>query len=102
MRLVAVVLFLVALAALAQSRTVTLDAAGYRATSTVLDVLPDGGCAVRWCGEVPDSDGTPQRACTELVELRTSTNRNRCDALVSAGVPRVLRELRFAVDGGSP
>lgn len=99
--LVAVCLFLAAVA-VAQTRTVTMDAADYRPTGVQLEPLPDGGCSARWCGEVTDSDNVPQRACTELVDLRAALNRNRCAALVEAGAARVMRELRLPVDGGEP
>lgn len=93
----------VAAMAQAQSRADAFDAQRVEVTSTVLDPLPDGGCAARWCGLLTSDDGgTTLRACTELVELRSATNQNRCAGLAAAGVPRIQRELRFPVDGGAP
>lgn len=102
MRTLFLLVVMLSVVALAQLRAVTVDASSYRSGTATLEALPDGGCQARWCGEVVDSEGAPQRACSELVELRSSTNRNRCVGLLEAGAPRVLRELRFAVDGGSP
>lgn len=103
MRYLAPLFLVVSLAALAQSRTDVFDPSQVSVTAIDLQPLPDGGCAAKWCGELPSDDaGIVLRACTDVVELRATVNQNRCAALVNAGAARVLRELRFAVDGGTP
>lgn len=88
----------------AQSRSDDFDATGYASTSTTISPLPDGGCAVRWCGELASVDaGTVLRGCTANVEIQTPANITRCNVIAAAGTGRVLRELRFnVVDAGVP
>lgn len=103
MRYFSLSLVVLSLAAPAQSRRDDFDPAAVVVNTTQLEQLEDGGCSVRWCGEILSEDaGTRLRACTDLVEIRQATNRTRCTALVTAGAGRVLRELRFAVDAGAP
>ncbi len=91
------------LVAAAQSRRDDFDTTAYEPTSMVVSPLADGGCEAVWCGQlVSDDAGTMLRACTGVVELKATINVNRCAALAAAGAPRVLRELRFAVDAGAP
>lgn len=102
MRTLFLLVVMLSVVALAQLRAVTVDASSCRSGTVTLEALPDGGCQARWCGEVTTSEGDAERACTELVVLRGSANQSRCSALLSAGAPRVLRELRFTVDAGNP
>lgn len=101
MRFLLFVVSLISIVALAQARTVAWDGASVQVEQVQLTPLPDGGCSATWCGSVATDDG-PVRACTAAVDLRTATNINRCGALLTAGTNRVLRELRFTVDGGNP
>jgi hypothetical protein len=93
---------LLSLAAPAQTRTVTIQAAAVVADVAQLEALPDGGCAARWCGQVVDSDGQTHRECTARLELRGAVPRSRCADVLNAGVAPVRAALRFAVDGGAP
>lgn len=86
--------------ALSQTRTVTVSAADVAADVAQLELLPDGGCAARWCGQVVDSEGTRHRECSERLEVQGATARGRCLDVLSAGVGPVRRALRF--DGGTP
>lgn len=101
-----VALILVGLSVIAEAQSRRRDdftPANVTITSTQLDALADGGCVVRWCGEIASDDGGARlRACTDGVELKNGPNRARCGALIAAGESRVLREMRFAVDGGVP
>lgn len=93
----------VSLAALAQDRTEVFFPEDVSVTAMSLQPLADGGCAARWCGELPSDDaGIVLRACTDVTELRNSLNQARCAGLEVAGAPRVLQGMRFAVDGGTP
>lgn len=101
MRFALVVFALVALVAVAQSRTVTWDGTTVQVEQVQLTPQPDGGCLAVWCGSVATDDG-PVRACSEAMGLKAAAHVNRCSALAAAGTNRVLRELRFNVDGGAP
>lgn len=94
---------LLAVAAFGQQRQDSFDTSAATVTEVVARPLPDGGCEARWCAEVTSSDGgTTITSCTaEFVELKATVNQNRCAGLASAGLNRVLRQLRFDVDAGS-
>lgn len=99
-----VVFALFAAVALAQSRDDRFNVADAVVTEVTLAPRPDGGCAARWCIEVPSSDGGAElTACTpDFVELRAAVNQTRCNALATAGINRAAAQLRFAVDAGAP
>lgn len=90
-------------ASVAQTRDDSFDAAAVAITAIQLEPQADGGCAARWCGEIVSVDGgATARGCTDVVQLKATVNQNRCTGLANGGVNRVLRELRFDVDGGAP
>lgn len=90
-----------ALVALGQTRTETYQAADVAVNDARLLVLPDGGCAAMWCGQVQSAAGDVTRTgCTNYIELTQAANRNACASVLAVGTPRVLRALNFAVDGG--
>lgn len=100
MRALRLVFVLTALSALAQ--TITFTPASLEVTETTLTPLPDGGCEARWCGRALSDDGGVELAgCTSSTELKAAANQNRCTALLSAGVNRVGRALRFDLDAGT-
>lgn len=89
--------------AVAQTRRDDFDATGVVVTEGHLTALPDGGCAMRWWGFVDSADGGVElTAYTDVVELRGATNQNRCAQLLSAGIGRVSRAMRFDADAGAP
>lgn len=92
------------LSAAAQTRDDSFPLANVEVTEAQLLPAADGGCSVRWCGSATSADGgVTIAACSEAVPLKNATNINRCAAILSAGVPRIARELRFAgVDAGAP
>lgn len=103
MKTAALVIVMIATVVVAQTRSDVFSESAVAVTAIHLQPLADGGCAARWCGELPSEDGgIVLRACTDVVELRATLNQNRCAALEAAGEARVLRELRFPVDGGAP
>lgn len=99
----ALVLVCLSISVPAQTRRDDFTPGNAVTTQAQLEPLPDGGCAVRGCGElVSDDGGTTLRACTQQFELQTAPNRSRCAALLDTVTPRVLNALRFNVDGGAP
>lgn len=87
----------------AQTRRDDFDPADIVQTEATLLPLSDGGCSIRWCGEVTSGDGgVTLRACPDAVELTKTANRNTCLNALQLGEGKVLRALRFAVDAGAP
>lgn len=99
-RLWFVMAVLVAVGAVAQTRTDVYEGAPVIDRMTVFPLV-DGGCAVAWCGYVESADGGSRvSVCTDDVVVRATINVNRCNGLASAGIARVQRALRFDVDAG--
>lgn len=94
-------LSLTAAGAIAQTRTDDFDGAAVRVEVVQAWPLADGGCQARWCGSITSADGgATQYECTDPVDLKATVNVNRCNGLANAGTNRVLKALRFDVDGG--
>lgn len=103
MRLFVFLFVLLAVAVFAQSRADSFDASGVAVTSVLLSPLPDGGCVALACGESRSLDGgAVNRECVGPFDLKATVNVNRCNGLATSLVPRVMRALRFDVDGGAP
>ena len=113
MRHLSLVVFLAlgfAVGAVAQSRTTTLDGAGFVTSELVCSRNADGSWDCLACGQLPVSldDGagvtvSTERICSTRPRTLKTANSNRLQTVADAMSAGVLRQNGFAtVDAGSP